>query len=63
MPGTMPGVSYKLASIKSIDSTPETYSALTQGQFLTQHKQVSRGSALNKHLTQNEQVRGRICPL
>ena len=28
MPGTMTGVSNKLASIKSIDSTPETFSAL-----------------------------------
>ena len=28
MPGTMTGVSYKLTSIKSIDSTPETSSAL-----------------------------------
>ena len=28
MPGTMPGVSYKLASIKIKDSTPETSSGL-----------------------------------
>ena len=30
MPSTMPGVSYKFASIKSKDCTPETSSALMQ---------------------------------